>query len=187
MDGGERSSEVLIYLLVKTRRLLTFTKPRTTVVQSFLEHSRIEFVNEEFPPNSLLIIVLRIEVRIPPSTYGTSLYHYGNVKQNTRIKTLQRIDIKQWRDTLTVQWIGVELPLQPGSCVWYTSASVSTTVSTQVSVMEPNLQLWWLVLHIMILACCWVSISGSQCTISLIQQTNHLVSNQKRKELDGLE
>ena len=32
-------------------------------------------------------------------------------------------------------------PLHPGSCVWCTSASVSTTVSTQVSVMEPNLQL----------------------------------------------
>ena len=49
----------------------------------------------EFPLNLLLIIVLRIEVGIPPSTYETSLYHYGNAKQNTKNKTRQRIDIKQ--------------------------------------------------------------------------------------------
>ena len=52
-------------------------------------------------------------------------------------------------------------------------------------VMGQNLQLWWLVLLITTSVCCWISISGSHFTTSLIQQINHLVLNQKR-ELDGL-
>ena len=63
MDGGETSAHIFVG---KTRRLLTFTKPRTTVVKYSSEHSKIKFVNGEFPPNSLLTIAQGTEDGMSP-------------------------------------------------------------------------------------------------------------------------